>query len=80
MTDRLRQDVVAETLAWILNVPFVIVDATALTEAGTSARTSRHPLKLIQAADSDVKKVKTGSSTSTRSTSRAQSRQPVDHP
>ena len=31
----------AQTLARILNVPFAIADATALTEAGTSARTSR---------------------------------------
>jgi ATP-dependent Clp protease ATP-binding subunit ClpX len=31
----------AQTLARMLNVPFAIADATALTEAATSARTSR---------------------------------------
>jgi len=33
--DRVRQDLLAQTLARILNVPFAIADATALTEAAT---------------------------------------------
>jgi ATP-dependent Clp protease ATP-binding subunit ClpX len=39
--DRLGKTLLAQTLARILNVPFAIADATALTEAGTWARTSR---------------------------------------
>ena len=56
-------------LARILNVPFAIADATALTEAGYVGEDAENILlKLIQAADFDVKKAETGSSTSTRST------------
>ncbi len=33
-SDRLRQDLLAQTLAKLLDVPFSIADATALTEAG----------------------------------------------
>ncbi len=59
----------AQTLARILNVPFAIADATALTEAGYVGEDVENILlKLIQAADFDIKKAETGSSTSTRST------------
>jgi ATP-dependent Clp protease ATP-binding subunit ClpX len=59
----------AQTLAKMLNVPFAIADATALTEAGYVGEDVENILlKLIQAADYDVKKAETGSSTSTRST------------
>lgn len=51
----------AQTLAKILNVPFAIVDATALTEAGYVGEDVENILlKLIQAADYDVKKAETG--------------------
>lgn len=51
----------AQTLARILNVPFAIVDATALTEAGYVGEDVENILlKLIQAADFDVKKAETG--------------------
>jgi ATP-dependent Clp protease ATP-binding subunit ClpX len=51
----------AETLAKILNVPFAIADATALTEAGYVGEDVENILlKLIQAADYDVKKAETG--------------------
>ncbi|TET53137.1 MAG: ATP-dependent Clp protease ATP-binding subunit ClpX [Actinobacteria bacterium] len=51
----------AQTLAKILNVPFTIVDATALTEAGYVGEDVENILlKLIQAADFDVKKAQTG--------------------
>src|SRR3954465_10081872 len=47
----------AQTLARILNVPFAIADATALTEAGYVGEDVENILlKLIQAADYDVKK------------------------
>ena len=35
----------AQTLAKLLNVPFAIADATALTEAGCGRRCGKHPLK-----------------------------------
>src|SRR5919109_268770 len=51
----------AQTLACILNVPFAIADATALTEAGYVGEDVENILlKLIQAADFDVKKAETG--------------------
>jgi ATP-dependent Clp protease ATP-binding subunit ClpX len=51
----------AQTLARILNVPFAIADATALTEAGYVGEDVENILlKLIQAADFDVKKAETG--------------------
>src|SRR5580765_2424595 len=51
----------AQTLARILNVPFAIADATALTEAGyVGEDVDNILLKLIQAADYDVKKAETG--------------------
>ena len=60
----------AQTLARIPNVPFAIADATALTEAGYVGEDVENILlKLIQAADFDIKKPpRPGSSTSTRST------------
>src|SRR5947208_544162 len=54
----------AQTLARILNVPFAIADATALTEAGYVGEDVENILlKLIQAADFDVKKKKSIEST-----------------
>ena len=51
----------AQTLARTLNVPFAIADATALTEAGYVGEDVENILlKLIQAADFDVKKAETG--------------------
>ena len=51
----------AQTMARILNVPFAIADATALTEAGYVGEDVENILlKLIQAADYDVKKAETG--------------------
>src|SRR5258708_27250270 len=51
----------AQTLARILDVPFAIADATALTEAGYVGEDVENILlKLIQAAEYDVKKAETG--------------------
>src|SRR3984893_8077363 len=51
----------AQTLAKMLNVPFAIADATALTDAGYVGEDVENILlKLIQAADYDVKKAETG--------------------
>ncbi len=51
----------AQTLARLLNVPFAIADATALTEAGYVGEDVENILlKLIQAADFDVKRAETG--------------------
>lgn len=51
----------AQTLAKILDVPFAIADATALTEAGYVGEDVENILlKLIQAADYDVKRAETG--------------------
>ncbi|GAA3559856.1 ATP-dependent Clp protease ATP-binding subunit ClpX [Amycolatopsis ultiminotia] len=51
----------AQTLAKLLNVPFAIADATALTEAGYVGEDVENILlKLIQAADYDVKRAETG--------------------
>jgi len=51
----------AQTLARILNVPFCIADATTLTEAGYVGEDVENILlKLIQAADYDIKKAETG--------------------
>ncbi len=51
----------AQTLARMLNVPFAIADATALTEAGYVGEDVENILlKLIQSADYDVKKAETG--------------------
>lgn len=51
----------AQTLAKILNVPFAIADATALTEAGYVGEDVENILlKLIQAADGDIAKAEYG--------------------
>ena len=51
----------AQTLARLLNVPFAIADATALTEAGYVGEDVENILlKLVQAADFDVKRAETG--------------------
>ncbi len=51
----------AQTLAKMLNVPFAMADATALTEAGYVGEDVENILlKLLQAADHDVKKAETG--------------------
>ena len=55
------ETLLAQTLARQLNVPFAIADATALTEAGYVGEDVENILlKLIQAADYDVKKAETG--------------------
>ncbi len=51
----------AQTLARLLNVPFAIADATALTEAGYVGEDVENILlKLIQSADFDIKRAETG--------------------
>jgi ATP-dependent Clp protease ATP-binding subunit ClpX len=51
----------AQTLAKILNVPFCIADATSLTEAGYVGEDVENILlRLIQAADFDIKRAETG--------------------
>ncbi|RIV32401.1 ATP-dependent Clp protease ATP-binding subunit ClpX [Micromonospora radicis] len=51
----------AQTLARMLNVPFAVADATALTEAGYVGEDVENILlKLIQAADYDIKRAETG--------------------
>ncbi|WP_067177297.1 ATP-dependent Clp protease ATP-binding subunit ClpX [Microtetraspora niveoalba] len=51
----------AQTLAKMLDLPFAIADATALTEAGYVGEDVENILlKLIQAADYDVRKAETG--------------------
>ncbi len=51
----------AQTLAKVLNVPFAIADATALTEAGYVGEDVENILlKLIQAADYDVERAQKG--------------------
>ena len=51
----------AQTLARIINVPFAIADATTLTEAGYVGEDVENILlKLIQAADYDVKRAEHG--------------------
>ena len=51
----------AQTLARILDVPFAIVDATTLTEAGYVGEDVENIiLKLLQAADGDVQKAQNG--------------------
>lgn len=51
----------AQTLAKVLNVPFAIADATALTEAGYVGEDVENILlKLIQAADYDISRAEYG--------------------
>jgi ATP-dependent Clp protease ATP-binding subunit ClpX len=60
-SDRLRQDAARADARAHLNVPFAIADATALTEAGYVGEDVENILlKLIQAADFDIKKAETG--------------------
>ena len=52
---------IARTVAKILDVPFAIADATSITEAGYVGEDAENMLlKLIQAADGDVKKAERG--------------------
>ena len=69
----------AQTLARTLRVPFTIVDATTLTEAGYVGEDVENILvRLLQAADFNVAECERGSSTSTRSTrSPARARTPA---
>ena len=71
----------AQTLARLLKVPFAIADATALTEAGYVGEDVENILlKLIQAADYDVKKAETGIIYIDEIDKiAAQGREPVDH-
>ncbi len=68
----------AQTLAKMLDVPFAIVDATTLTEAGYVGEDVENIiLKLLQAADGDVRAPRPASSISTKSTrSAARTRTP----
>ena len=51
----------AQTLAKVLNVPFAIADATALTEAGYVGEDVENILlKVIQAADGDIERAEHG--------------------
>ena len=51
----------AQTLAKVLNVPFAIADATALTEAGYLGEDVENILlKIIQAADGDIERAEHG--------------------
>ena len=51
----------AQTLARLLNVPFAIADATSLTEAGYVGEDVENILlKIIQAAEYDIKKAEYG--------------------
>ena len=51
----------AQTLAKVLNVPFAIADATALTEAGYVGEDVENILlKIIQAADGDIQRAEYG--------------------
>ena len=59
--DRLRENASAQTLAKVLNVPFAIADATALTEAGYVGEDVENILlKIIQAADGDIERAEHG--------------------
>jgi len=71
----------AQTMARLLNVPFVIADATTLTEAATSGEDVENIIqKLLQNCDYDVDKAKRASSISTRSTRSRASPTTFDHP
>ena len=71
----------AQTLAKMLDVPFAIVDATTLTEAGYVGEDVENIiLKLLQAADGDVGRAQTGHHLHRRNRQdRPQGREPVDH-
>ena len=70
----------AQTLARILDVPFTMADATTLTEAGTSARTSRTSSSLLRPPTITSSAPSAASSTSTRSTRFRGSPTTVHHP
>ena len=72
----------ARTLARLLDVPFAIVDATALTEAGYVGEDVENILlKLIQAADGDVKRSREGHHLHRRDRQdRSQGGEPLHHP
>ena len=60
-TYRYRQDTSAKTIARLLNVPFTIVDATVLTQAGYVGEDIESLLtRLLQVADYDVAKAEKG--------------------
>ncbi len=57
----MRKTLLAQTLAKMLNVPFAIADATALTEAGYVGEDVENILlKIIQAADGDIERAEYG--------------------
>ncbi len=59
--DRVRQDLLAQTLAKMLDVPFTMADATTLTEAGYVGEDVENIiLKLLQAADYNVERAQRG--------------------
>src|SRR5207249_1599655 len=59
--DGIRETLLAQTLARLLNVPFVIADATTLTEAGYVGEDVENIIqKLLQNCDYDVDKAKRG--------------------
>jgi ATP-dependent Clp protease ATP-binding subunit ClpX len=59
--DRLRQDLLAQTLAKTFDVPFTMADATTLTEAGYVGEDVENIiLKLLQASDYNVEKAQRG--------------------
>ncbi len=72
----------AQTLAKMLDVPFAIVDATTLTEAGYVGEDVENIiLKLLQAADGDVTRAQQRHHLYRRDRQdRAQGREPFDHP
>ena len=72
----------AHTLAKMLDVPFAIVDATTLTEAGYVGEDVENIiLKLLQAADGDVTRAQNGNHLHRRDRQdRPQGREPLHHP
>ena len=60
-TYRVRENILAQTLAKTLNVPFAIADATSLTEAGYVGEDVENILlKLLQSADYNVERAEKG--------------------
>ena len=71
----------AQTLARMLNVPFAVADATALTEAGYVGEDVENILlKLLQAADFDTKRAETGIIYIDEIDKVAEKRESVDYP
>jgi ATP-dependent Clp protease ATP-binding subunit ClpX len=79
---RLGQDLLAQTLARLLNVPFVMADATTLTEAGYVGEDVENIIqKLLQNCNYDVEKAQQRHRLHRRDRQDlAQVRQPVHHP